>query len=74
MGINTKSIQSFAVKTAFWLNVAVAAVYIASAYAGYADPRSCGYLSLLVLAFPIFSLRCCVSPSCGRSFADATCG
>ena len=71
MGINTKRIQSFAVKTAFWLNVAVAAVYIASAYAGYADPRSCGYLSLLVLAF---SLRCCVSPSCGRSFADATCG
>lgn len=54
MGINTKSIQSFAVKTAFWLNIAVAAVYIASAYAGYADPRSCGYLSLLVLAFPIF--------------------
>lgn len=54
MGINTKSIQSFAVTTAFWLNVAVAAVYIASAYAGYADPRSCGYLSLLVLAFPIF--------------------
>ena len=51
MGINTKSIQSFAVTTAFWLNVAVAAVYIASAYAGYADPRSCGYLSLLVLAF-----------------------
>ena len=54
MGINTKRIQSFAVTTAFWLNVAVAAVYIASAYAGYADPRSCGYLSLLVLAFPIF--------------------
>ena len=25
MGINTKSIQSFAVTTAFWLNVAVAA-------------------------------------------------
>lgn len=44
MGINTKRIQSFAVTTAFWLNVAVAAVYIASAYAGYADPRSCGYL------------------------------
>ena len=54
MGIDTKRIQSFAVKTACWLNIAVAAVYIASAYAGYADPRSCGYLALLGLAFPIF--------------------
>ena len=70
MGINTKRIQSFAVTTAFWLNVAVAVVYIASAYAGYADPRSCGYLSLLVLAFPIFL----VALLCFAVFADATCG
>ncbi len=40
-------------KALFWANVAVAAVYLLSAYAGHIDPRYFGYVSILGLAYPV---------------------
>ncbi len=40
-------------KAAFWTNVAVAAVYLLSAYAGHVDPRLFGYVPILGLAYPV---------------------
>lgn len=52
--MDSRQLKHIAIKTAIWANAAIAVAYLASAYVGYADPRSCGYLSLLGLAYPIF--------------------
>lgn len=43
----------FAGKAVFWANIAVAAVYLLSAYAGHVDPRYVGYIAVLGLAYPV---------------------
>lgn len=49
-----RDVKHIILSVAFWTNVAVVVAYLLSAYIGYVDPRSCGYLSLLGLAYPAF--------------------
>ncbi len=36
-----------------WIDIAIAAAYLATAFSGYINPASCSYLALLGLAYPI---------------------
>lgn len=47
---------SFFQKAVLWGNIAIAFLYLLSAYAGFADPYTAGYLSLLVLGYPVMLL------------------
>ena len=44
---------TFFQKAVLWVNIAIAFFYLLSAYAGYVDPYTAGYSSLLVLGYPV---------------------
>lgn len=44
------------VRVVRWINIAVAAIYLLSAYVGFLHPGHCGYANLLGIAYPIFLL------------------
>lgn len=52
--MDKRQLKHIALTSAVWTNAAIAVAYLLSAFIGYADPRSCGYLSLLGLAYPLF--------------------
>ena len=44
---------SILIRILLWITVAITAIYLVSAFIGYADPRKCGFLSIAGLAYPI---------------------
>lgn len=49
------------IKIAQWITILLIAIYLLSAFIGYADPRHCGFLAIAGLAYPIILIMVILS-------------